>query len=160
MTIAPPSPPLRLAMRCTAARATRIAPVTLRSMTARIVCGAALSIGLDLPGDAGIVDEMRQASELLVDARKDALDVGFERHVALENLAWRAAGAAFARDALGRLLVALIVERDRVAVLRGEAAHRGADAARAAGDEQELSPWRVSTAAPCGWRRRAGSLRR
>jgi hypothetical protein len=36
-------------MRLMAARATRIAPVTLRSMVARIVSGEAASSGLDLP---------------------------------------------------------------------------------------------------------------
>ena len=48
-TMAPPPPPFFVDMRLIASRATRIAPVTLRSMTLRMVAASAASRRLERP---------------------------------------------------------------------------------------------------------------
>ncbi len=122
--------------RASGSRATRVAPVTLTSMQVRMTCGSA-SASL-LPGPvmpALLTTWLNGPSADFASAKTLTISAS----LAMSPLSGDGLGAsrlAGRRPPSPRRALALIVHGDIVAALGGHDADRGADAAAAAGDEE------------------------
>ena len=79
---------------------------------------------------------MRELSER-IDLGEQPRDVLVLRNIGLEYFGARAGCPAFPGDFQRGIPIAGVIDRDVVTLLRRQAADRGADAARAAGDEEK-----------------------
>ena len=82
--------------------------------------------------DAGVVDQHREAPEAPIHLAKHAHHLGLLRDIGGDRDA-----AGFARQRLGGVAIAHIVDGDLVAALGRKPRRRGADAPAAAGDEHD-----------------------
>ncbi len=135
--MAPPRPPWRVDIRRTASRAHRNDPTTLVARMRVMRAASIASTRICALEHAGVVHQRGHRPQLAVTRGEEVHDVGFDGDVRLERHGAAACGGDVGDDGIGGVAAVAVVDGDRVAARRRQAGNRGADAATAAGDEED-----------------------
>ena len=141
LTMAPPAPPRAVDIRRTASRQHSMVPITLTAISRSSGACSSSATGVAAAAvDPGAVDQRGEPAEARRRPRANMRTTwSCCATSACTAIAWPPARLDLGDQRLGGVRSPRVVDRDRVAPLRGEPRGRRADAAPAAGDQEDAS---------------------